>query len=92
MISCRRVGPTLEDTWLTSLKPALGHSLGASAAVETAAAVLALAEGLVPATVGTSRIDPDLPSCPVAKGLREDPQAGGAPAGGELRGARCLPP
>ena len=68
------LGPSLEHSWLTSLKPALGHCLGASAAVEAVAAVLALEEGLVPATVGTSRIDPDLPSCAVATSIREDPR------------------
>ena len=66
------LGPALKDTWLTSLKPALGHCLGASAAVEAVAAVLALDEGLVPATVGTSRIDPDLPRCAVATSIRQD--------------------
>ncbi|HUP01131.1 MAG TPA: beta-ketoacyl-[acyl-carrier-protein] synthase family protein [Gemmatimonadota bacterium] len=46
---------------LTSLKPLFGHCLGASAAVEAAAAVLALASGLVPATLGSSEPDPELP-------------------------------
>jgi 3-oxoacyl-[acyl-carrier-protein] synthase II len=65
---------SLEQSWLTSLKPAIGHCLGASAAVETVAAVLALEDGLVPATIGTSRIDPALPRCAVATTLREDPR------------------
>ncbi len=66
------LGPVLERSWLTSLKPALGHCLGASAAVETVAAVLALEDGLVPATVGTAEIDPALPRCAVATAIRED--------------------
>jgi 3-oxoacyl-(acyl-carrier-protein) synthase len=66
------LGPSLKSSWLTSLKPALGHCLGASAAVEAVAAVLALEEGVVPATIGTSRVDPDLPTCSVATSIRED--------------------
>jgi 3-oxoacyl-(acyl-carrier-protein) synthase len=66
------LGPRLEQSWLTSLKPAIGHCLGASAALETVAAVLALEEGLVPATLGTSRVDPALPPCSIATSLRED--------------------
>lgn len=60
------LGSRLADTPLTSLKPALGHSLGASGAVETVAAVLALHEGVVPATLNTRRLDPALPRCTVA--------------------------
>ncbi len=66
------LGPVLERAWLTSLKPTIGHCLGASAAVETVAAVLALADGLVPATLGTCGIDPELPRCAVATSVRED--------------------
>jgi 3-oxoacyl-(acyl-carrier-protein) synthase len=43
---------------LTSLKPLLGHCLGASGAIELAAAILALRAGLVPPTLGTSTVDP----------------------------------
>ena len=43
---------------MTSLKPLLGHCLGASGAIELAAAILALRAGLVPPTLGTSVIDP----------------------------------
>jgi 3-oxoacyl-[acyl-carrier-protein] synthase II len=76
MAECRglaaALGPVLERAWLTSLKPTVGHCLGASAAVETVAAVLALADGFVPATVGTGGIDRDLPRCAVATSVRED--------------------
>jgi 3-oxoacyl-(acyl-carrier-protein) synthase len=68
------LGPSLEHSWLTSLKPALGHCLGASAAVEAVAAVLALEDGLVPATLGTTRVDPGLLGCAVATTIREDPR------------------
>ena len=59
-------GPRLRDIPLTSLKPLLGHCLGASGAVEAAAVVLALTHGFVPPTLGTERVDPALPECRVA--------------------------
>jgi 3-oxoacyl-(acyl-carrier-protein) synthase len=66
------LGAVLDDCWLTSLKPSLGHALGASAAVETVAAVLALEDGIVPATAGTTAPDPELPRCAVATAVQED--------------------
>lgn len=59
------LGDRLATTPLTSLKPTLGHCLGASGAVETASAVVALEAGVVPATLGTELIDPALPRCVV---------------------------
>ncbi|MFE2875821.1 beta-ketoacyl-[acyl-carrier-protein] synthase family protein [Streptomyces roseus] len=44
---------------VTSAKGALGHTLGASGAVEAALTVLALAEGIVPPTAGLAETDPD---------------------------------
>ena len=62
---CRGLATLLEgrlpEVLLTSLKPMLGHCLGASGAVEAVAAVLALGEGFVPATLGTTDPDPSLP-------------------------------
>lgn len=52
-------------TPLTSLKPLLGHCLGASGAVETVASVLALEEYIVPPSLGTRQVDPELPHCTV---------------------------
>ncbi|MFI1452669.1 beta-ketoacyl-[acyl-carrier-protein] synthase family protein [Streptomyces roseus] len=43
---------------VTSAKGALGHTLGASGAVEAALTVLALAEGIVPPTAGLAETDP----------------------------------
>jgi 3-oxoacyl-[acyl-carrier-protein] synthase II len=60
------MGTDLPRVPLTSLKPALGHSLGASAAVETVAAVMALRDGVVPPTLNTRNPDPSLPECTVA--------------------------
>ena len=54
-------GQTLPATPLTSFKPALGHSLGASAAVELVGTIQALERGVVPATLDSEEVDPDLP-------------------------------
>lgn len=59
-------GDRLPRTPISSLKPMLGHCLGASGAVETVAAVLALERGFIPPTLGTTQIDPTLPACTVA--------------------------
>ena len=69
-------GLALADSPLTSLKAAIGHSFGASGAVETAAAVLAVECGIVPPSVGTEEVDPDLPPCRVA--LAAEPASDGA--------------
>ena len=62
----RVFGPALADAPLTSLKAAIGHSFGASGAVEAAAAVLAIERGVVPPSFGTEEPDPELPPCRVA--------------------------
>jgi 3-oxoacyl-[acyl-carrier-protein] synthase II len=59
-------GTRLTEVPLTSLKPALGHALGASGAVEAVAGLLALEGGFVPPTLGTERADPELPPCRIA--------------------------
>ncbi|MEM9736384.1 MAG: beta-ketoacyl-ACP synthase [Pseudomonadota bacterium] len=48
-----------------SLKGAVGHTLGAAGALEAAMCLIALEEGLVPATVGCAAPDPEIP-CAVA--------------------------
>ena len=62
----RLLGAALPAIPLTSLKPALGHCLGASGAVEAVVAVMALRDGIVPPTLGTTTVDPALPPCTVA--------------------------
>lgn len=57
------LGSRLSAIPLTSFKPTLGHSLGASGGVEAVAALLAMEDGVIPATLGTERIDPRLPPC-----------------------------
>ena len=71
----RLLGATLPAIPLTSLKPALGHCLGASGAVEAVVAVMALREGVVPPTLGTTTVDPELPPCTVALQCRPAPAA-----------------
>jgi 3-oxoacyl-(acyl-carrier-protein) synthase len=60
------LGSDLVEIPLTSLKPALGHALGACAAVESVAAIVALRERVVPAMLNTRRLDPTLPACTLA--------------------------
>lgn len=72
----RALGAALPDSPLTSLKAAIGHSFGASGAVETALAALAAERGVVPPSVGTEQVDPDLPPCRIA--LEAEPSRGGA--------------
>jgi 3-oxoacyl-(acyl-carrier-protein) synthase len=45
---------------LHSIKGALGHTLGAAGALEAIACVRALEEGLLPATVGFTELDPEI--------------------------------
>ena len=45
---------------VTSIKGATGHSLGASGAIEAVASVLAIANRLVPPTIGHTAVDPRL--------------------------------
>lgn len=66
----RALGSEFAAIPLTSLKPALGHSLGASGGVETVAAVVALERGFIPATLGTTDIDPELAACDVVLEVR----------------------
>ena len=60
------LGNALPRIPLTSLKPTLGHCLGASSAVETVAVVLAMRSALVPRTLGTVQVDDALPPCTIA--------------------------
>jgi 3-oxoacyl-[acyl-carrier-protein] synthase II len=55
----------LKEVPITSFKPLIGHCLGASGAVETVAAILALKHHVVPATLGTTEVDPAFPLCDI---------------------------
>ncbi|HJR16015.1 MAG TPA: beta-ketoacyl-[acyl-carrier-protein] synthase family protein [Gemmatimonadales bacterium] len=60
-------GELLPELPLTSMKPAVGHCLGASAAVEAVGTVLALGMGLVPPTLGYEEPDTELPIHRIAR-------------------------
>lgn len=66
-------GGALAQTPLTSLKPTLGHCLGASGAVEAVAVVVCVEAGVIPATLGTSEVDPALPACTVVRKIQPHP-------------------
>lgn len=53
------LGPAAGDVWVSSSKAQLGHSLGASGAVEAAITVMAVARGQLPPTAGL--VEPELP-------------------------------
>jgi 3-oxoacyl-[acyl-carrier-protein] synthase II len=53
------LGPSAGNTWVSSSKAQLGHTLGASGALEAAITVLALVNGEVPPTAGL--VEPELP-------------------------------
>ncbi len=62
-------GRRLSEIPITALKPMTGHCIGASGAVESVAALLALEEGVVPPTIGTQEVDETLPACNVVTRL-----------------------
>ncbi len=53
---------------VTSIKGVTGHSLGAAGALEAVASVLSIERRLIPPTMGTERIDPDIPGIDVVTG------------------------
>jgi len=84
----RLFGARFADVPLTALKGAVGHAMGASGAIESVAAILALGRGLVPPSCGTEEVDPALGPCRIA--LRtERSNAGRALLLGEGFGGRC---
>ena len=50
---------------VTSIKGVTGHSLGAAGALEAAAAVLSIERELIPPTMGTTTVDPEIPGIDV---------------------------
>ena len=82
------LGADFSEVPLTSLKPALGHLLGACGAVEAVAAIVALREHIVPPTLNTRRLDPALPRCTLALELMT-PRAPAVLLLAESFGGRC---
>jgi 3-oxoacyl-[acyl-carrier-protein] synthase II len=81
-------GENLPAVPLTSFKPAIGHCLGASAGVETVAAIEALERRLIPPTLGSDAADPELPPCTVAT-VTSRSEKGSALVLAESFGGRC---
>jgi 3-oxoacyl-[acyl-carrier-protein] synthase II len=54
------LGDHLAETPISSLKSAIGHTLGAAGAIEAAATVRALQDRVAPPTLGLDKPDPDL--------------------------------
>lgn len=53
---------------VTSTKGVTGHALGAAGALEAVAAVLSIEKGLIPPTMGTDSVDPELPQIDLVTG------------------------
>jgi 3-oxoacyl-[acyl-carrier-protein] synthase II len=52
-------GPNADRLWVTAIKGALGHTLGASGAFNTVAAIFSLQAGLIPPTLNLEALDPE---------------------------------
>ncbi len=81
-------GAALAGLPVVSLKSTLGHCLGASGAVELAAALVSLDRGFVPATHGFEEPHPALPACRVAA-ARQAPLDASMLLLSESFGGRC---
>ena len=66
-------GPRLEEVPCVSLKPAIGHTLGASGAVELAFAVEMLRSQMLPPRVCQLDVDPDCPIGPLPRSAASRP-------------------
>ncbi len=53
-------GPAAEGLLVSSTKSMHGHAIGAAGALEAAAVILALTEGVVPPTAGHEEVDPEI--------------------------------
>jgi 3-oxoacyl-[acyl-carrier-protein] synthase II len=58
---------------VTSIKSMVGHCLGAAGGIETAAAALSIAHGVIPPTIHVQEPDPECPVDVVANAARELP-------------------
>ena len=58
-----------EKPYLSSVKGALGHSLGAGGAIEAVISAMSIADNVVPANIGCKTVDPELGLDPVMEPL-----------------------
>ena len=61
-------GPNKDKLWVTAIKGALGHALGASGAFSAVAAVFCLQAGLMPPTLNLEEQDPECGGLEVVTG------------------------
>ena len=55
------LGETYSQTYISSTKSMTGHLLGAASAIEAIAAVLAVKNDIIPATINITELDPNIP-------------------------------
>lgn len=66
----RRIwGPNADKLWVTAIKGALGHTLGASGAFNAMAAIYCLQAGMIPPTINLETLDP---ACGELEVLRDE--------------------
>lgn len=68
---CRAFGERSRALPVTSIKSMVGHCLGAAGGIETAAAALSVARGVIPPTIHVLEPDPECPVDVVANEARE---------------------
>lgn len=64
-----------EHLHISATKSAIGHLLGAAGAVEAIICIKAIDEGIIPPTINTMRVDPDMPqglNLVLGSGIRKD--------------------
>lgn len=64
-VESRVLAQVLPQSPFLSTKGFTGHTLGAAGAIEAAFTLACLEEGVIPASIGFSEADPELPVCPV---------------------------
>ena len=63
-------GKDFKRPFLTALKPYIGHTLGSTALLETTILLLALENGIIPATLNSQELDPKLHVTPARKQIK----------------------
>jgi nodulation protein E len=66
-------GPAADAVSVSSTKSMHGHCIGGAGALELAATLMAITEGIIPPTVGIERVDPECPIDPTPNVARERP-------------------
>lgn len=56
------IGSGKNDTWLSGTKSMTGHLMGAAGAIEAIISIMAMRDNVIPPTINTTNIDPQIPS------------------------------